>query len=683
MDNLDAAGPEPETPIIDSILEPRFCISLNVHGAYYIEKDKTFPTKLVVAETTVPPNLVIIEMGLPSQSVYARFYDYMYAIFVDPINLDFLYKPKFTMADFVRDRENAFNKDIKRAKLVQEAILRGDYDFFYKNPYYEGLSPEEQLEFQGKLEELDKIIRKVTIYTEGDVIKARSLTKYDKEVFDGTCTIDVRDPDLNPIKWETIKKNFFNTILDGISEKRKLPHMVKTTELINYLSYDSRAMKLIIFTCGHVTNEKNVTENLDDIILKLANEADALRAPFYKERINNSGPSPITLIKNKKSSTPYPRNWCIAYDTSDPSTRFLRVPIEEFVNNANEYINNATSSQGYGEHPDMEVICSKDKEYYPGPSSFLYIVLSPKLSLEGLTPEVYPIIKQDLMEGEYKFKRSTPIDKSFIYLTFTELITEYSELYDSMYLVSKGDMTLYKVEEIFNKYITKEEIKSSIETDKDTLHLYTMLAAQYIMPPFQLDGDKKPYPVMDFKTFRGIAGGYATRLTQANKLLSEIESLYEDDPDDISIYYEKYEKTLDKYKGTEVVNLMLKPRSGLPPALELCKNEDPVENISKFIELYIKYSYNDIQFIVDISAGAKSSAIKDDIEDNESSIEDYFVEYSKIMREYLLSQLSAGGAGAGGGGAGSATMNDRKRKRKTRKARKYKNRKSLRKKNRY
>jgi hypothetical protein len=61
---------------------------------------------------TPTPNLVIIEMGLPSQSVYARFYDYMYAIFVDPINLEFLYKPKSTMADFVRDRENAFKKKL-------------------------------------------------------------------------------------------------------------------------------------------------------------------------------------------------------------------------------------------------------------------------------------------------------------------------------------------------------------------------------------------------------------------------------------------------------------------------------------------------------------------------------------------------------------------------------------------
>ena len=71
-------GPEPETPIINSILEPRFCISLNVHGAYNKKES-----------IIVPPNLVIVEMGLPSQSVYARFYDYIYAIFVDPINLNF------------------------------------------------------------------------------------------------------------------------------------------------------------------------------------------------------------------------------------------------------------------------------------------------------------------------------------------------------------------------------------------------------------------------------------------------------------------------------------------------------------------------------------------------------------------------------------------------------------------
>lgn len=667
MNNLDADDPEPETPIIDSILEKRFCVSLNVHGAY----DKK-------ESTTVPPNLVIVEMGLPSQSVYARFYDYMYAIFVDPINLDFLYKPKFTMADFVRDRENAFNKDIKRAKLVQEAILRGDYDFFYKNPYYEGLTPEEQLEFQGKLEELDTIIRKVTIYTEGDAILGRSLKVYDSKGFDATCTIDVSDPDLKPIKWE--KDNSFKPILEGITENRSLDKAVTTTEVINYLSYDPRRMKLIIFTCGHVT------KNLHDITLELANEANDLRAAFYKERIDNSGPSPITSITHENSSDPYPRNWCISYkDTS--SVRTLRAAIEEFGPPANVYGGQSvTSTQTLGNNqsqmPDslnqhkekITVICSKDRyEYDRGITTFLYTFLSPSL----------PTIIRPGTELEFK---GAPLDKPFIFLTFTELITEYSELYDSLYLMSKGDIVLYKVADIFDKYITKDEINEWILKNKDILDLYTRLAAEYIMPPFQIDGDKNlGKHVMDFKTFIDIADGPVTQLTEANKLLSEIESLYEDVPDSLNLdntnrNYQRYIATLDKYNYTEVLDLILHPKPALPPTgIDLSSiSEDTIGDISNFIELYIKYSYNNIEYIVDSSAGATPSRI----EAATNPMEHFFVKYSEFRRDYLVSNLRAKGGVGGRAGAGTgATMNERKRKRKTRKARKSKNRKSLRKKN--
>ena len=651
-------GPDPKTPIINSILEPRFCISLNVHGAYDRKE-----------YTTGPPNLVIIEMGLPSQSVYARFYDYMYAIFVDPINLDFLYTPKFTMADFVRDRENVFKKDITRAKRSQEAIIRGDYDFFYKNPYYEGLTPEQKFEFQAKLEMLDKIIRKVTIYTEGDIILGRSLKVYDLKGFDATCTIDVSDPNLNPVKWE--KDKFFNPILEGITENRSLAEAVTTTQVINYLT-NASPMKLIIFTCGHVT------KNLDDITLELANEADALRAAFYKERIDNSGPSPITSISDEKSSDPYPQNWCISYkDTS--SVRTLRAAIEEFGPPANVYGGNSvTSTQTLGnkqsQMPDslnqskekITVICSRDRyEYDRGITTFLYTFLSP-----GLPRIIIP-------GTELEFE-GAPLDKPFIFLTFTELITEYSELYDSLYLISKGDNVLYKVADIFDKYITKDEINEWILKDKDILDLYTRLAAKYIMQPFQIDGDKNlGKHVMDFKTFRDIAGGIVTQLTIANKLLSEIESLYEDDPDNRSRYYQGYLDTLAKYKDTEVVDLILDPKPALPPTgVDLSSmRESTIGDISKFIELYIRYSYGNIKFIVDISAYATPSDI-------EAATNHFFIKYSEVMREYLLSQLIAkGGGGAGGaaGGGARAAMNERKRK--TRKARTFKNRKSLRKKN--
>lgn len=655
-------GPEPKTPIINSILEPRFCISLNVHGAY---DKKTY--------TIVPANFVVIEMGLPSQSVYARFYDYIYAIFVDPINLNFLDYPKFTMQDFTRDRDNImFDKDIQRGKTIQEAILRGDYASLYDDKY-EALDPNEKRIFQEKLEVLDKVLRKVTIYKPGNKILGRSLQVYDADGFDPTCTIDVRDTNLKAVNWE--EEPFLNEILKGIKQYGPLANAATTTEIINELSAAGTPMKIIIFTCGHVT------KNLDDIILDLANEVDELRISFYQERIDNSGPSPIKNIKTKERYDPYPRNLCISYK-GDPTARFLSVPQEEFTNNANANINNVNSTQGYENAENMEdtekLICSSDNSKYHGTISFLYTFLSPRLP---------PIIRPDQLKERLAFE-SAPIDKPFISLTFTELISEYLELYDSMYLVSKGDMVLYKVEDLFNKYITKAEIKKWISKDKNTLDLYTRVAAKYIMQPFQLEGDKNlGKHVMDFKTFRDIAGGPITQLTAANKLLSEIESLYEPHfpdafiPDDRTIYYKKYLKTLDAYKHLQVVDLMRNPRSGLPATLDLTMNEDTPDMITKFIEQYITSSYKSIEFVVDISAYSKPS----DIEEEEGT---FFFEYSKSMREYLLTQLrskggvpgAAGGGGAGGGAAaGGAAMNERKRK--SRKARKYKNRKSLRKKN--
>ena len=142
-------------------------------------------------------------------------------------------------------------------------------------------------------------------------------------------------------------------------------------------------------------------------------------------------------------------------------------------------------------------------------------------------------------------------------------------------------------------------------------------------------------------------------------------------------YFLKVEETLDKYKSTEVVDLILDPKPALPPTgVDLSSmRESTIGDISKLIELYIRYSYGNIKFIVDISAYATPSDI-------EAATNRFFIKYSEVMREYLLSQLSAkGGGGAGGaaGGGARAAMNERKRK--TRKARKFKNRKSLRKKN--
>jgi hypothetical protein len=134
-----------KTPRIDSAIGAAdVTIGIDAHG--FIPSDIEF--------IEVPANLVIIELGLPNQYTYAEYYIYMYAIFIKPILLNYLYdnnydnKSLYKLSDLL---QNHGHIDVsiytnERGILIQKYLLDGKFEELSSDPF-----PAKSLDFHKKL----------------------------------------------------------------------------------------------------------------------------------------------------------------------------------------------------------------------------------------------------------------------------------------------------------------------------------------------------------------------------------------------------------------------------------------------------------------------------------------------------------------------------------------------------
>ena len=598
-----AAGDKANPQIIKSVLEERdLIIGIDAHGIYS-------PASLE-HKVEIPKNLIVIEIGLPTQYTYAKYYDYMYAIFIKPILLNYLYDSTSEMDNLYKMLKRGVDlysySDIyidKDGQEIQKNLLYGNYDVL-RNPRYKAMDDVSKREFESKLETLSEVVKNLTIYMPGESITSRAISAYEHphtrpDQIDTSCGVDVIDEYTSTIwKKDNLKKLVKNE--DEDVEFLGKPDPLKplldpifvhtgilTGAIIEGLGEFDKKVKLIIFTCSTIDSDANLDDTDTN---ELIESVTRVRRKLQAERSNNSGPG-IAAIGRKQvvDERGYNKgNWCINTPddeifNSQPS--ILRFSIAEFHDSAltdnTKHVTSNNESNESNANSSNEYCSPTD---YYSVTRFIYLILE---------PHTKDIIKPS--DGDIQIKK--PTGKPFINFSLRDVLTKQAKLYDSLYLISKEKMTLYKVSYILNDYITEEDIQSNQSgIGLLLLEAYQDLAAQYILQPFQVS-EKEDYQhqrVISFDKFRYITIEYINKLLKVNELYNKLENIEMNKSG--RIYIRDIMRIYTKFEFSYFGSL----QETFKKLVEY-KELDKVEKIIKYIERYKELLYRAIQYLVYIS----------------------------------------------------------------------------------
>ena len=633
---------EPKTPRIDSATGAgTYTIGIDAHGL--------IPSGNIEF-IEVPENFVIIELGLPSQYTYAKYYEYMYAIFIKPILLNYLYDNKSLYEITAILKEGGDIDDIyteEGGNSIQRYLLDGNFEELrgmlariLRGPIRD---------FETKLEILEMVIKNLTIYIPGDFIISRFISAYEdldtKPIkIDETCQVDL----LHHEQFIILNKMIHGQplIVDGdASLKQLLVHPDDPLKsLKDIFTYDTANngsvkdgtttrniigdltklgnVKLIIFTCGGI--EYGDEANKEEIHHLITHVMD-IRNEFHQERSDNSGPNKAAKAHSAKEEPAYNSGtWCISGKTLNYIEEGILPANNRNDKNSNIPITRNDTRNGDEENQNNPEFCSTKEYVYT--SYFIYVDLPD--SINQISTDETITLPNEIT--------SNP----FLKLTFSDVIKSEFPLYNVLHIISKEHMTIYKMSNIFSKYITSDEVNKN---GKDKVHvflldIYATFAAEYILKPFQIpEQDKTNQRVLSFNDFSRLTVNYVKELMQVTKLNIELESIVLHRSE--RIYNVKYTRIYKDY--------YTKYLTRFNPILTL---DSSAEDIYNFIDLYCRYLYNALNALIYIStiSNPNIKIRKEQLSSWEQKnidlaisgnrMKDFFIESYKYIRNKLIEE---------------------------------------------